>query len=243
LLRYIAHCPQPDALKYRAPFGTGTWVALTGVVFFGVIVFGAQLIGWWNPKITGNPEDIKGWMTLGSISETYHIPISEIKKELKLPVDATAETEIRFFEKTVPNFEMDIIRNFVASRIGKAKLDNQAGSVPVTTETKITTPTLAIKEPKTNTELKEKISVVSQTNPGPEKEMRDPDEIRGTMTLVEVSKGWKIPLAALLEKLGVPKDVDTKVPIHDLESQGVNGMKVREAVKAIFKDAMRVTDS
>ncbi|HEX3046025.1 MAG TPA: 4Fe-4S binding protein, partial [Bacillota bacterium] len=89
-LECAAHCPQPEALQYNTPRGARKQnrpltVAVSGVIFFGLILISAQLAGWWNPKITDDPENIKGWMTLGNIAETYHIPISEIKKELNLP--------------------------------------------------------------------------------------------------------------------------------------------------------------
>lgn len=192
-LNCITSCPSPKALEYRAPFGSGAGVAVMGVLFFAVILVGAQLIGWWSPKITTHPEDIKGWMTLGRIAETYHIPISKMKKELGLPINAKADTELRSFEKAVPGFEVDLIRKYVATKMGTPQIP-QANAV------------------------------------------RDPEEIRGTMTLAEVSEGWEMPLATLLEKLGLPQDVDTRAPIRNLESFGINGLKVKEAVRAILDD-------
>jgi hypothetical protein len=217
-------------------------VAVTGVAFFAALLIGAQLIGWWNPQITGSPEEIKGWMMLGTISEKYHIPISEFKKELKFPNNATADTELRSFEKTVPNFEMDQIRNFVASRIG---IENKRGkdiSVPVIVETKTATLKPVIidnkvkyDQPETKINNPQVNHVVENIEQSPTSNFRDPEEIRGMMTLTEVSEGWKIPMGILLEKLGLPKNIDTKVPIRNLESYGINGMKVREAVKVILK--------
>jgi polyferredoxin len=253
-LECVAHCPKPEALQYKLPGGAGKQnralvVAVSGVIVFGLILIGAQLAGWWSPKITDNPENIKGWMTLGAISETYHIPISEIKKELNLPASANEETELKSFEKEIPNFEMDLIRNYVANRIGWTG-EKAAQEIPASGETTNNpsavqlepSPTIRTATEKTiKPEVKSTVpsvvkneSVTEKANPANITTIRDPEEIKGTMSLSEVSEGWKIPLETLLEKLGVPKDINVKAPIRELENFNINGIKVRTAVKEIL---------
>ncbi len=47
----------------------------------------------------------------------------------------------------------------------------------------------------------------------------NPDEIKGWMTLEEVSTAYRIPVAELVAAFGLPADVDAKMQIKDLESE------------------------
>jgi hypothetical protein len=221
---------------------------MVGVTTFVLILISAQIMGWWNPIIGSNPESIKGWMTLGYISETYHIPVDEIKKELKLPGTANAETEIRSFESSLPNFSTDLFREYVAKRIGKPYTPSE-GSISTEAETlrpehtpKSTdvpkaalNPSSPISSPQNPESDTKPVRTPAPVKAGASPDTRDPDEIKGMMTLNEVSEGWKIPLTTLIKKLGLPKDVNPNVAIREFDSTyGVGGAKVREVVKTIL---------
>jgi hypothetical protein len=49
--------------------------------------------------------------------------------------------------------------------------------------------------------------------------MNTPDQIRGWMTLQQVSDQFKIPQEILYEKLAIPADVPPTTPLRDLEGQ------------------------
>jgi ferredoxin len=245
-LQCIAVCPRPESLKYQAKHGNNATLAVTGVVVFVAVLVSAQLIGWWNPKIGSDPASIKGWMTLGYLSETYHIPLEAIKEELHLPETVTATSELRSFEDKIPDFSTDRVREYVATRIGVAYTGSHA-------ESQTTAPG---KELKTKTQINTSQPVTPKTAPSPAiagtnqqpqtsgtrsvaaitAANRNPEAIKGYMTLKEVSDGWRIPLAKLVTQLGLPENVDPNLPIKELEAPyGVGGAKTREIVARILK--------
>ena len=58
----------------------------------------------------------------------------------------------------------------------------------------------------------------------------------GQKTLGDVSKEYNVPLDEMIEELGLPADIDTTVPIKELEDQGVTGI----AVKAYLEEKLEV---
>jgi hypothetical protein len=58
----------------------------------------------------------------------------------------------------------------------------------------------------------------------------------GQKSLDEVSKEYNVPLDELMAELGIPADIDTNVPIKELEEQGVTGT----AVKAYLEEVVGV---
>lgn len=64
----------------------------------------------------------------------------------------------------------------------------------------------------------------------------NPDEIRGSMTMQEISKTWNIEGASVFETAGWPADSDQGVPIKNLaEEMGRSVTDIREAVKKLLK--------
>lgn len=79
------------------------------VLFFGIIG-GAKAAGVWSvsgklnaagEKLapTGmNPDEIKGWMTLGDVAKAYNIPVAEILATFNLPADTPDTAQIKSLE-------------------------------------------------------------------------------------------------------------------------------------------------
>jgi ferredoxin len=212
-LQCVAVCPRPKALEYRAQFAGPTALTVAGVTVFVLVLLGAQLTGWWNPRIGSDPSSIKGWMTLGYIAATYRIPLDELKAELGLPAQTEATAELRSFETRISEFSTEHARESVARLIGRTgQKDTTSADASPTNEPASGTP-----------------SAKPSTAPA-----RDPVEIKGKLTLKEVSAGWRIPMEQLLEQLGLPENAPTELPIRESEaSYGVDGAKVREAVQTL----------
>jgi polyferredoxin len=254
-LQCLAVCPRPKALTYTAKYAGNAFLAVLGVAVFTIALITAQVMGWWNPQIGSDPASIKGWMTLKYISETYHIPLDEIKKELGLPKTTTATAELRSFENQVPNFSTENFRKYVAQRVGQAYTGSTNHSQPAASEKR--QPTTTVQPITTHKNTATSVSPVKTAfspavtgkatqQPKATKDTatvktastvttRDPAEIKGLMTLQEVSAGWRIPLTTLVTHLGLPENVDSNLPIKELEAPyGVGGAKVREVVKKLI---------
>ncbi len=241
-LQCISVCPRSEAIKYQAKFTGNSGLAITGVATFFVILIVAQLIGWWNPVIGSDPASIRGWMSLGHISEIYHIPVDEMIDELNLPETADENTEVRSLESLLPDFSTDLFRKYVAGRIGKpyASVDH-IKTVTAAEKTNLKDKVKDVINKSTSINYYEdKTEPISGINPkqsdeAGSKPTKNLNEIKGSMSLTEVSKGWQIPLATMIETLGLPQDINPNLPIREYEAPyGVGGEAVREAVEEIL---------
>jgi hypothetical protein len=102
--------------------------ALILVLFLGVIG-GAKAAGIWavSGKVSGtgekqmlttaNPDDVKGWMTLGDVAEVFNIPLPEILAEFNLPADTPATAAVKDLESAT--FSTVNLRNWLKDRAGQ----------------------------------------------------------------------------------------------------------------------------
>jgi len=102
--------------KYAMP-------VLSIAVLFAV-VFAAQALGVWqvtgsttviavDSSGRGNPDEIKGKMTLDEIIRGYGIPQADLDAALGLPPDTPASTQVKSLETIIPDFEVDLVRQAV----------------------------------------------------------------------------------------------------------------------------------
>jgi ferredoxin len=249
-LECVRVCPQPEALKYQTPIGSGTRTAIAGVLFFGLILIVAQLAGWWNPKIGSDPESIKGWMTFTDITEKYGIPFDEMRQELKLPRSITADSQLRALEEEGGELNTEEIRQYVARRLGLSysadepergdqeetpgsgdAKDIEGREAAQPQKEAVTVEKAALSEEKRAGE-----SVPSGPVPVSGSGVPDPATLKGSMSLMEVSVTWGIPVPALLRELNLPAHLDPEQPIRALrEAYGVEKTKVQETVKELLK--------
>ena len=95
------------------------------VLFLGSIGL-AQANGLWSisGKVTSTGEkvapsgtdvtEIKGWMTLGDITNAYQVPLEEIITTFGLPADTTADIQLKSLESD--QFSVTGLRDWLATR-------------------------------------------------------------------------------------------------------------------------------
>lgn len=97
-------------------------------IFMGTIMT-AQATGNWSisGKVTSsgekvaatgaNPDEIKGWMTLGEISAAYKIPVEEIVKEFALPADTDGKKQVKELESE--KFSTTKLKDWLKQRMAR----------------------------------------------------------------------------------------------------------------------------
>ncbi len=106
------------------------WIfgVLIVVIFMGTIG-GAKAMGVWSVSgklsTTGekvmptgaNPDEIKGWMTLGDISKAYNVPLADIVAAFNLPVDTPETKAVKDLESDT--FSTTNLRTWIKGRMGQ----------------------------------------------------------------------------------------------------------------------------
>lgn len=180
-------------------------VALLGTVFV------AQVLGVWSTSgratnlTTLTPTDIKGWMTLQQVIDGLGIAQDELYALGNISSDIPPTTALKDLESLVPGFETSALRDALTARF----------STPATTPS----PTLVISPAPTATVA---ASVENGTDPTPLPlgQILAAPQIKGSMTLREVSDQCAVGLDALLTALGLPSDTDPDSVIKNLIAQG-----------------------
>lgn len=188
--------------------------ALLGTVFL------AQAAGAWS--VTGRstvsltdlaPADIKGWMTLQQVIDGVGISKEELYALVNLPADLPASTALKDLEKLIPGFETSALRDALIARSGGVTPSAPAATEPPTPEPTVQ-PTL---QPTT---LPLTPTLHPSRTPLPAGEVLPADQIKGRMSLREVSQQCAVPLDALYAALKLPPDTNPDTPLKDLVVQG-----------------------
>jgi hypothetical protein len=189
-------------------------------------VFVAQAAGAWS--VTGRttvdlnnlaPADIKGWMTLQQVMEGVGISKEALYALVGLPADMPTSTALKDLEKLVPGFETSTLRDALIARAGGATPPPAANAQPTLQPTvQAATPTAHA----TRTAL-------------PAGEVLPADQIKGRMSLREVSEQCSVPLDRLYAALNLPPDTAPDSLIKDLVAQGTLSevSAVQQAVASI----------
>ena len=203
--------------------------ALSITLLFGT-VFGAQAAGVWSTSGRDTaaldaltPADVKGWMTLYQISAGIPIPPDELYSLMGIPSDIPAETALKDLEGVVPDFEVSVLRErLTAWQSGDAALPDPIVQAPSGTPT--VEPTVA--PPATATSIAAPTATPLPTD-SPAGSPATPEggaptcDIRGKMTLQDVSAGCGVALDRLIEAAGLPGDTAADTVLKDLINQGV----------------------
>lgn len=73
--------------------------------------------------------------------------------------------------------------------------------------------------------------------------VKSPSDIKGWMTLTDVSKYFKLPVPELVKALGLPADVEAKQPLKEIaEENGKETDDLREALAAYLRVASSTSD-
>ena len=192
--------------------------ALSITLLFGT-VFGAQAAGVWSTsgRDTSSldaltPADVKGWMTLQQISDGIPIPLDELYALVEIPGDIPAETALKDLEGVVPDFEVTVLRERLTTwQSGGAPADRLPTVAP-------TTPPL---EPPTPSPAPTAVPTHSPAQQPATPAAAPACDIRGKMTLQDVSAGCGVALERLVEASGLPAGTSSDAVVKDLISQGL----------------------
>ncbi len=212
-------------------------------VLFGT-VFGSQLLGLWS--VTGRTAvnvanmtaaDLKGWMTLTDVMTGIKISKPELYDLMKIPADVPETAALKDLEKIVPGFETSTLRDALTARGAAAPALIAPTAVAPTPVAPAIQATVRI----TGTGA---LSATHATDDGtrPTPTALPPgvtltvDQIKGSMTLRQVSEQTGVPLGAILEALKLPADAGVDTALKDLISAGklTEVTQVRDAVTRLL---------
>ena len=229
---------------------------LFGFVLFGT-VFGSQLLGLWS--VTGRTAvnvanmtaaDLKGWMTLTDVMTGIKISKPELYDLMKIPADVPETAALKDLEKIVPGFETSTLRDALTARGAVAPAPVQAAPTavaptpvapaPVAPAPVAPAPVAPAIQPTVRITGTGALSATHASDDGlrPTPTALPPgvtltvDQIKGSMTLRQVSEQTGVPLGAILEALKLPADVGVDTALKDLISAGklTEVTQVRDAV-------------
>ncbi|MBP7600792.1 MAG: hypothetical protein KA750_05570, partial [Thermoflexales bacterium] len=212
-------------------------------VLFGT-VFGSQQLGLWS--VTGRTAvnvanmtaaDLKGWMTLTDVMTGIKISKPELYDLMKIPADVPETAALKDLEKIVPGFETSTLRDALTARGAAAPALIAPTAVAPTPLAPAIQATVRI----TGTGA---LSATHATDDGtrPTPTALPPgvtltvDQIKGSMTLRQVSEQTGVPLGAILEALKLPADAGVDTALKDLISAGklTEVTQVRDAVTRLL---------
>lgn len=207
--------------------------ALSIALLFGT-VFGAQAAGVWSTSGRDTaaldaltPADVKGWMTLQQISAGIPIPPDELYSLMGIPSDIPAETALKDLEGVVPDFEVSVLRErLTAWQSGDAALPDPIVLAPTGAPTGAPTLEPTAAPLATSTSIPAPTATPLPTD-SPAGSPATPEggtptcDIRGKMTLQDVSAGCGVALDRLIEAAGLPGDTAADTVLKDLINQGV----------------------
>ena len=199
------------------------------VILLGT-VFAAQAEGLWSTSgrdttdlAQMTPADLKGWMTLQQVMDGLNISQQELYALASIPASVPPTTALKDLEPLVPGFEVSTLRDALTARLGTPENATPAPAAM----TAIPTQTAAAPTPISAATAA--ATTAAQVLPA--------DQIKGKMTLREVSEQCAVPLTDLLAALKLPADTDPNALIKDLVAQGklAEISAVQQAVSALQK--------
>jgi hypothetical protein len=209
------------------------------VALLGSVVV-AQSAGVWSTSgrtaVTAEqlaPADIKGWMTIQQVIDGTGVPQAELYALVNIPADVPPSTALKDLEGIVPGFELTVLRDALTTRQSAAPAQTAAPEVPLT-------PTATPAEPTPTARPgdgpgADATGDHATPTPLPAGQVLPASEVKGRMTLREVSDQCAVPFDALLSALSLPAGTDPNTALRDLIAQGVLAevTTVQQAVTAL----------
>ena len=208
----------------------------------------ANALGWWQTSgkslvDMGNftPDDIRGWMSLEQIAEGADVPIETLYQVLGVPADVPPATAMKDLEEIV---EVSSARTLLADYLSVSSFLHEEEEVePQSVSTPTPEPTQAAPAESTLTAEPVQVAPIEPTathvpvgdgtgggtgiGPTPASAGQlAPEDIKGRMTLREVSEGTGVELGALLEAANLPANLSPDLALKDIASQ-VEGFEVQ----------------
>ncbi len=202
----VVACPKPNVLSLRGPrwkFSHPVYAAMLVAGLFGLVGV-SQLAGKWQtrPALVSfkdaagklDAENIRGWMTLGEISEGYGLPLETLYAAAGIPAHVPAAARLNTVARDYKvRFEADKVRDIVRAHLAGKPM------------------AAALREHGAADE--------------------EPD-VKGFMTLNEISLKTGVPKDYLLKTLDLPADIDGRKPVREwMHARGKSIQDLREAVK------------
>jgi hypothetical protein len=206
-------------------------------------VFTAKAVGAWqtsgrdmvDPTRPLTSADIRGWMPLTYLMERLDLTQAELCELLGLPPDTAPETPLKDLEEVI---EVSEVREILAVYLGEASAEEGLG--PAGAEVQAATPVLETAA--TQTTVGQEAEHIPGAGDGtgvgptplPEGQILPAAEIKGRMTLREVSEQCAMPLELLYSELGLPDGTFPGIALKDLRAEmpDLNVEAVREVVAA-----------
>ncbi len=191
------------------------WMPILLIVALFGTVFTAQAMGNWS--ISGRdsvdmtqltPSDIKGWMTLQQVIDGLGILQMDLYEIGGIPADTAPTQALKDLESIV---SVTTLRDRLTARLGVASTTaTPTPATPLSTAvpTKVATPSA------------EKTATHATPTPLPTGQTLTADQIKGKMTLKEVSDQCAVPMDKLLAGLKLDPKTDPNTAIKDLIAQG-----------------------
>ena len=177
------------------------------------------------------PADIKGWMTLQQVIDGVGISQTDLYTLAGIPADVPTSIALKDMESLVPDFSVTTLRDQLTAW---AAGSTGAGAEPAPVDslaTPVAAPTSAATPPPAATTLAEPTVTLTHVlgsgdgtrtgpTPLPAGQILPAAQIKGKLTLQQVSDQCAVPLVALLEELGLPMTTNADTALKDLISQG-----------------------
>jgi hypothetical protein len=232
--------------KYLLPIVT--LAALLGTAWI------AQAAGYWqtsgremlDPNQPLTSADIKGWMPLEFVAESYGIAPETLLELLGLPASTPLFTPLKDLEEMIEVSE-------VRTRVGEAIGEFAPAPEPASTAVPTATPVPAATQVPAATVAPAETATPATTEHGPGQGQGDGTgagagatprpagsvlpaaEIKGRMSLREVSESCGVPLEALMAELNLPEAISADTVLRDVKAQAPDFevSRVREVVAAL----------
>lgn len=183
----------------------------------------AQAAGFWSTSGKDSIDlenmtsaDIKGWMTLQQVMDGLDVSKVELYAVGGIPLDIPAETALKDLEGIVPDFEISTLREKLAAPANP--IEPLAPIEPTPLPQPTATPQPVHTQPITGTHSGDGTGL--GLTPLPPGQVLPADQIKGRMTLREVSDQCAVPIDQLLAALNLPANTDPNVAIKDLINAG-----------------------
>jgi ferredoxin len=230
-LQCVTNCPtKKDTLKptILKTFIRSGKIAVVGLAIYIGIIGTAYAAGYWKTTEGSSteavqsggmldPSNIRGYMKMAEIAETFNVSVSKLYEKLGITREQysyhmTMKELVKKSKETSKTILEDDIRNAVRALL----------IVPV-------------KEGSTHNEKESED--VKKTNSA---DVKDPADIKGTMSLKEISSAYGVDISRLYEKLKISKDkVAPEMPSREIktilmkEGRSFEVDEIRKAVKEL----------
>ncbi len=189
-------------------------VALVGTAL------GAQATGKWSvsgkaaidvTKMTA--ADLKGWMTLQQVMDGLKMSKEDVYAAGKIPADVPTEKALKDLEALVPGFSTTGFRDAITAKLSGAPVAPSANTTPAPAAAATPAATPAA----TATHV---TGTGTGPTPLPAGQVLPASQIKGGMSLKNVSEQCAVPLDKILTGLKLPANTDTTTLLKDLVTQG-----------------------